>query len=679
MPDLADNDLRQSARAAFSASDAERALSIPDWADLNLHIPRGTGLTPHRSSVTPYWAHPQRMIQQRITGSAGPFRHVERITIITGTQVGKTFGMLVPTLAWVTAVHPRDLAIYLPGDAALKKFARTKLDKTFRESPRLATLLPHGMAEQAKRLTVKGWLLDRSTMYFKNGRKAIDLKSDDVPFQVADEFNLLPTNVDDEGNPCEMMADRGKTFPAEYCQLQITTPTEVAALGWSQFVTGSMEQLLIACAKCGAHHWLDPDLLEPTAKGLSPDALQIDDAVAWRCKHCGHRHTTDQRDAQVALACARPGVTAAGGWVPSTWEQASDGTGAWVPRATWHASGKIKTADEATSIHRSLWLNSLYSQFVSCGKFYGDGLRAKQGQAGAWQVHVNSYRAEPFLPLIDGAQAHDLAAIEITGDGYQHRQCPFAAKHVVLTCDQQGAHVERAWFPYVVRAWAETGESWLVEAGTAKDWAALDGLTTKTWPVNGVARAADVIALDTANGPMVRHCRRWLAKDPRKRLSLQGNAGMSPDYPYTERRPDHKSQAKTMALFCGLPALYTFNANLFRDDVFDRLRAATGLPGWHIPGDAPAFYRESLQSEERIARTAMSRGRQVSVFVWQPKTYVDPQGIPHTRSDNHWWDCEVMQCAVITIKNWIRGPRTPSAANGGQVGGGDAGWMDGYR
>lgn len=627
----------------------EQALPIYDWADQHLLIPRGSGITEHVSETTPYMRHPLDLVRDRITGE-GPGADVETVTMVTGTQVGKTYGFIVPTLAWIAALHPRDLAVILPSHDVAKRFFRNKLHKTFHESERLALLLPRGSSERASRLGIKAWLLDEQTVYAKNGAVALDLRSDDVPVMLWDEFDALPRNVDGEGSPLILGSDRQKTFPDTRLTCRITTPTEVQGLGWSSLVAGTNERLFIACRSCGGLAWLDPAYIEPLLAESSNADLAAHDAAVWRCRFCGNSHRSDDRTAMVRAACKVPELTDAGGWIRGHWQQGPDGKGLWTPEASFHENGHLKHASPATGIHRSLWLNSLYSKFIPIGRFLAEDRETAAMSDDERRAFVNGWMAEPYTVATSATSAEHISRIEVRDvNGYQHGQCPDPLWRISLMIDQQGEHAEKSWFPYVARGWNKDGSSSLIEAGEVDGFHGLDRLAAKTWPVAGQARAADIIGIDAANGPMTGPVRRWCAKQPSRRFSITGSGTMSPDHPWTEHTPTRRSLPR----FHGLKLFYVFNVHHFRDALFDRLRGAEGEPAWRIPPDAPEFYTNSLQSEERVATNGNLNGRPVKRNIWVPREWVDPQGIVHVRHDNHWWDCEVDGLALVIIRGWF--------------------------
>lgn len=645
-------DLVAPAAARYRLRLAERAATIGAWADEHVTLPRGSGPIPHDQTITPYWRHWLALVQGRVAQG----QPVQRLVLVTGTQVGKTFGFLAPTLAWIVAVHPRDVALVLPSDDVRKKAARDKFLRVFRGSDRLAGLLPHGRAAAEKALGLKAWLLADLTVHFLNGSIAMDLRSADLPVILADEFDALPHNVQGEGSPHGLMRDRMKTFPDQSLLAEITTPSSVDGLGWQSLCAGTHERLHVACQACGAQHILDPDRLRPLPGVTTPDQAEVADAVHWHCPTCEHGHDSDARDAMVAAACAVDGFTAAGGWIPGQWQQHADGTHAWQPAAQRDAQGRIVAIVPATAAtHRSGWLNSLYSRAITLSRFWAEDQRSRAGSATDRQAFVNGWRAEPYFAQIDAPQAADLTRVIGDGDGYQLGQCPHPCQYLILSCDQQGITREASWFPWILRAFAPDGRSWLVDCGKAGDpktgggFEALTALTTRTWPVAGAARAPDVTCLDAGNGQMLPDVRAWCAKDQRRRVSIQGSGTMGEEYTHSEINANAKNNHRLY----GLVRAYVINSQFFRNLLYERIRGAGHVPPWHIAPDAPAWYRDSLASEERIGQDTVIRGRPVQRLVWVPRRWVDSRGTWHERTDNHWFDAEVQALALTVVLRWF--------------------------
>lgn len=647
---------------SIASDDAERAKPISAWCEQHLMHPRGSGPAAHDRAITPYWDHWLRIAQSRLQGralDADPWAHrTEQIWLVTGNQLGKTMGFLLALWAWVCACEPRATGIVYPRLADLRRAQRSRARRLLELSPRLELLIPGGAAERERRLGQSLWDLATCPTYWLNGGAALDLRTMDLPLILADEFDGYPQNVEGEGSPLKLLADRQKTYPTERLLVGITTPSWVSGHGWQRLHAGSHERLLISCPDCGAHDWLNPEHLR-APEDATPDDIQLHDLARWHCRHCGTGLSTAHIRAAIAAACAADRFTAAGGWVPGRWEadDRSAGGGLWAPQAVvCDRTGRISTPATPATTVRSGQLGSLYSPFISLGAYMADQLRSAATSEPDRIAHANGWAGMPATAARDAVDETDLADADASAD-YPHGQCPAAACWIIVTFDQQGMVAERSWFPYVVRAWADNGESWLIEAGKVTGFDQASGLLRRQWLVGGQARGVDYASMDAANGSMMRTIRRWCAEEPRRRISLAMSGTLAPDHPLSWEQ----ANAKNAARLCGLPIVYTGNAHLFRDELLEHMRRAPGRPAWRIPMDAPPFYRESLLSEERVMGRRVIRGRVVEALVWRPRTYQLPDGRTIERSDNHWWDCEVCQMALVTILGLGRRARATQA------------------
>lgn len=633
-----------------AARSSQASASMADWLAAGVVLPRGGGATDYDPDITPYWRYWQDIAQARITGRPldyDPHAHlVEQIWITSGNQLGKTFGYLAAVLAWASVIHPRAMGLVYPRNDDVRRNRDTRLRPMFERSPALRALLPPGQAELEKKLGTKIWRLRTCDLHWLVGNASLDLRTLDLPLVFLDEHDLLALCVEDEGDPIELLLDRQKTYPMTRLAIGVTTPTTVTGHGWSRYCTGSMQRLLIACAGCGAHHPLDPQHLRPLDPGLPPAEIDLLDLAAWHCPTCQHPHRTPDLRQAIAHACMAPWWTAAGGWAPGRWTADDSARGGhWLPLAQRQANGQLADVHPPTGIIRSGQLNSLYSPFISAGRYLAHLLGAQAKNAEAIQTHVNGWDGEPWTTHGDSL---DQETIEQTkapaADPYTLGTCPLTPWRLVISCDQQGNTVERSTFPFVVRAWHADGTSHLVDAGTVDGFAGLEVLEQRSWPCGGDTRSANILSVDTANGNMLRHLRRWCAQAPRRRVSLGGSGTMSPDTPWAELRRSNRNAHRLQ----GLPVAFYFNAHLFRDSLAEAMRTDR----WRIPTDAPDWYMASLGSEERVSLPVTRRGRRSIDTFWRPKEWTDENGQLHTRRDNHWWDAEVMQLALVAVLGW---------------------------
>jgi phage terminase large subunit GpA-like protein len=637
----------------------DRGANINDWLGDHLKISRGSGPAPYNPDLTPYWKHWLNIAQARISGQPldhDPHAHlVESIYNVCANQLGKTQGLVQPLVGWTAAVRPRSMGMVLQRNEDLRKAQTTRLQPMFELTPRLRELLPGGQTEVERRLGVKVWKLSTCDLHWMVGNSAQDLRSYDLPLVALDEFDAFPIDCQGEGNPIALVEDRQKGFPHSRFILGVTTPTTVSNHGWSRLCRGTHERLHVACPHCGAHHWLQPDCLMALEKCTDPDAIENEDLGRWKCPTCSTPLTTQEIRQAVHLACVVPWYSESGGWLAGIWtaDDQHKAGGSWRPVVEYDRQHQINPDHVAPlrARNRSGHMNSLYSAFITLSRYVSKRIEAHGAGESDREAFVNGWDGDPYIASAGGIDQEAVENVQLpaTPEGltYRHSECPVVPWRVLATLDQQGIDPLRSWFPYVVRAWLQSGESYLVEAGHVNGFDACDQLLEREWVMGGQPRGIDLSAMDSANGPMQKFIRQWCAKQPQRRLSIAGSGTMAPDNPWSEIKSSPQNRAK----LAGLKRVWFFNAHSHRDYLSAAMQAAP--QAWFIPPDAPEFYTESLTSEERVQEMVSTRGRRQLRMIWRPREWEDEKGTMHVRTDNHWFDCEVQQMAVVNIRGWF--------------------------
>jgi phage terminase large subunit GpA-like protein len=590
-----------------------------------------------------------------------PAAHLaEEIWIVAGSQCGKDRGFLNAICGYAIDAYPRDIGYFMPRHRDLSKLLRGRVKPLIERTPRLARHLPRSESARADALTNSLLIIGAAKVYPLAGSVANDLRSTPLELELWNEFDILPPIIQEEGNPIELGLDRMKSHPRDRLAAGATTPTLIDGHGWKRLNTGSHERLMMACHQCGAHAWLDPAHIRAVRLVAdvepAPGDILAGDLARWHCPRCEHPHTTEDKDAMVAAACAHDGFTRHGGWVSGTWTVNQDfPDGHWTPAATMDDAGRITAIAAITSSVRSGWMNSLYSLDISLGRFLHHALVSKATGEDEWRTHCNTWSAEPFLPRVEPAPSTESITANC-GDTYPHFSCPPGAQKVVIACDQQGNQIDLCWFPYEVRGVGTAGETWLIAAGEVHGWDELELLEKKQWNVGGKMIEADAIGLDGANGTMRVRIQTWAAANPAKRLVLRGVQTLPA--PWIERKVTQSRERRNKRIVAGA-RVYSFDSTGWKNELDARIRRTKNAAGevtvapWHLPIDVPDFYLQSLTAEERILAQVLLPGEgRRPMLVWRPRAIYDARGDLNYRSDNHWWDASVMSLVIIDIKRW---------------------------
>ncbi len=663
------------------AEHAQRLLSPtapPDcWEWHRLHVATapssegGRTFSLKRARIFKHWHQVISARLSQISPAHDPYAsRAEQIWIITGTQIGKDRSLANAALAYGIDCYPRSIGYVMPRGRDLAKMLRGRIKPLITNTPRLARLLP--VSESARQDAMSNTMLQigAAQVYPLAGGVANDLRSTPMRFIIVNEFDIFPAIVQEEGDPLELVMDRMKSYPRDRLILGVTTPTLIDSHGQRRLVMGSHERLLIACLACGAHDFLNPDYIRPTAEGLSPGDILAGDLARWHCKHCDHGHNSDDKDRMIAAATEADGFTETGGWVPGTWKVNQDNPdGKWIPAADVDpATGRIRSFTPVRTDCRSGWLNSLYSEDISIGRFLHHELVAKDGGETTWRTHVNTWRAEPWLPRVEPAPTTEAITASCSST-YPRYTAPLGAQRLAVICDQQGNQIDACWFPFVVRAWGAYGESWQVDAGEVHGWDELEQLETKTWTIAGASRAADALTLDGANGTMRIRIQTWAAANPRKRFILRGVQVLNA--PWIERKVTQSRERRNKRIVAGA-RVFSFDSTGWKNELDLRIRNGAKpqdaggtkklTPPWHLPMDPSDTYLQSLTSEERVLAQVRIPGEGIRpIHVWKPRAVYDHKGDLTYRSDNHWWDAETMALVAADILGWNKLAPPPPA------------------
>ncbi len=594
-----------------------------------------------------------RKIGRGYIGERDQYAHLmTQLWLIAGTQSMKTRSLLYAAMGYLVDVKPSPKAYILPRLKDFKRVLDNRLRPFFTETPQLLRLFPPGKRDRSSAITYQAWRLITQTVYMLCGELADDLRSFPVCDLFWDEFDLLPLNVEGQGDPIELGIDRQKTWPRQKLSIGATTPTTVNGHGWRRLCSGSHERLLVKCPTCEVAQELHPDRLR-FPKGSTPDEIILHRLATWACVECGTEIPDDGTKERMVAEADRQRL-----WVPGTWAiDAQHTAGLWTPHADFDAAHRLTRIHPPETVVRSGHLNSLYSRFISLSEFAAHGLAADlKGDVEERIAHTNGWRAEPWLPQIVAPLTMERVAEVSTTQHYFSGACPAGPLHIALICDQQGNNRASTWFPYEFRGFGLEGAEWQIEAGQAEGFEGLAALEGKTFNVGGVMMPVEVTAIDGSNGNMRVPLQEWAAAAPSRRFLLTGR--FWPDYLWQLRQAGTSKEKRNKRIITGA-RVYNFHANAYKTELDGRRRGIAGAKAWHLPDDTPEFYLASMTAEEQKPqkiRIPGAYGKQ-SVLIWEPRTVYDQQGNIVVRTDNHWWDCSVMALVVAAVMEWENPPK----------------------
>lgn len=654
------------------------------WCSDHLVMEDGRRWSTERALIMRRWL---RLVQARLSGRPDPrdpYAHLcEQLWICAATQIVKTT-FLHDVILYTLANFPRKAALYMGRGADLKDNRIFRLQARLERIKDLERRLPRGDEARERALGSRTWQVGTGLQFFLNGNVIDDLRSGNYGLIAADELERFDLDVGGYGDPIDQMASRQRTYARSRLLIGASSPGVTAGHTWRRLCVGaSHERLLVVCPDCQAADWLDPDRITLVGDHrwdeVSPSQVRDQHLARFVCFGCGAMH-----DGETLRQMSRDAVHTER-WAAGTWSVSPDHPqGAWVPHADRDGNGRLLRIHPVESIVRSAQIGSLFSIDQTLDEFASNWAKASQGTEGNRKTFVNNERAEPFMRTVTEADTDRIIATTTPAEAYPVGSCPYAAPYLLLIFDQQGNTRETWWFPWVVRAFALGGESWLVDAGRANTVEERDALEQRTWMIGGSPKRPTRIAMDSGNGNFLWDAYLWASKRPAERVLIRGDARYRDGIPWREVVDAPGSRRRTPK-----PANvreWAVHPHYWRTELWDCIRALPSAtperprPRWWLPDQPPAFYLASLTSEEQVVERRKVAGGWADQLIWRPRIIATTGDSVTERRDNHWWDVEADGLALAHILGWCAVKPKPSLVTNRPVrsmGGGD--FMQGYR
>ena len=336
------------------------------------------------------WADRNRVLTTKYAAEAGPWvtarseytreimdcwtnPDVEKITVMAGTQLGKT-EIELNCIGCAIDYDPAPVMCMYPTDGATEKFSKRFDDmvancEAIREKVSVAK-----SRDSANTKTNKDFL--GGSITFIGAQSPTDLASLPIRYLIEDEIDKYPMSAGREGSPEKLAERRTSNFPNRKI-IKVSSPS---IMGASQihksYLDGDQRRFYVPCPKCGRLQllqWENVRWVQDERGNHIPESAYI------QCENeeCEHHWTESERKIAVSK-------------------------GVW--RATAPFSG-----------HASFWINSLYSTFVSLSSHVREFLAANEefkatGNINDLIVFTNTILAEPWEEKGERADDIDLMA-----------------------------------------------------------------------------------------------------------------------------------------------------------------------------------------------------------------------------------------------------------------------------
>ncbi|OQB90529.1 MAG: Phage terminase large subunit (GpA) [Verrucomicrobia bacterium ADurb.Bin122] len=399
--------------AAAAGARPDPLLTVSEWADqyrvLSTRASAEPG--PWRTERTPYL--------KEIMDCLSPSSPVERVVFMKGAQVGAT-ECGNNWIGYVIHQAPGPMMAVQPTVEMAKRNSKQRIDPLIEESEVLRKLVRDPRSRDSGN-TVLAKEFPGGVLVMTGANSAVGLRSMAARYLFLDEIDGYPGDVDDEGDPIQLVAARARTFARRKIYLVSTPKITGLSRIEAAFEESDQRRYWVPCPVCGEYQTLKfAQLTWP--KGKPKQAVYV-------CEHCSARLENHQKHTMLAR----------GEWRPS-------------------AVGDGRTA--------GFWLSSLYSpvgwfSWADAAEMFE---KARKNPT-LLQVFVNTVLGETWA---EAGDAPDWQRLYDRRENYRLGTVPAGGLFLVAGCDVQRDRLEIA-----LVAWGRNRENWLT------DYVVLDGDTSR--------------------------------------------------------------------------------------------------------------------------------------------------------------------------------------------------------
>lgn len=360
---------------------------------------------------------------------------VRKVFVVAPSQTTKTT-IAYACLAAELYRDPSPGGIGMRSEETLRRKFKESLHKHYAKSPVLAAELVEKDALQVTHINLKG-----ATIYGMWSGSEATMSSTSMRVVVIDEEDAY-----EEPGAARTMEERVISYPDDSKIMRVTKPrgTMMESSIWRdmQRQSQAIYQWEVACPACGGAQIMDKDHIVVLGQERDPAVIRGRRLGRYRCEHCGELWTDAQRNKAVA---AGRGVTTSTALRP-----------------------------EIVGVHLPSWL----SPQISLSAVLADWFEAHQSGIPDEMVKFdNNHKAMPGRVI----------ALETDADRIRQMITDRPPMEVPAEawCLTAGIDVQMTGFYFVVRAWARSGESWLVQHGFLDTWSDVETLLDSRWPVEG--------------------------------------------------------------------------------------------------------------------------------------------------------------------------------------------------
>lgn len=548
------------------------------------------------------WAERYRLLIPETSAEPGPWRNIrtpylngimdafsdpfiERIVFNKGSQIGGTEALLNMMLY---AIHqdPAPALVVYPTLELAKYASRKRIRPVIDACPELKAKRP----ENDDDFTTMEMLFPGMVLTLSGANSPASLASRPCRYVFLDEVNKFPVNSGKEADPISLAMERQKTFWNKKTVIVSTPTTEAGQITIAMQMCDVVYDYHVPCPHCGTFQTLQWKQIKWDRNLDKNDpfyATNVKNSTFYECESC-HNTVTDLH---------RPAMIQGGEWLPRE-----------KPPAHIRSKG--------------FHLPSFYSPWLTWGDMSEIFIKSRPYPE-QFQNVVNSWWAEPWIPY---TQDRKESAIMELKDGRPRGLVP---SNGVLGITA-GIDTQDNGFYYVVRAWGEFDESWLITEGFIDDYDALLSIVMGRFKsLNGLEYIVN-LAFQDAMGHRTAEVYEKLRRIPQVKPT-KGEQRMAMPYSVSKL----ETFPGTNKPIIGGLSLYRINSTHFKDKLHSKLDVSPADPGaFHLHSEVSDDYARQMVSEFRNDKG-----------IWE---------CINNRS-NHYWDCETLAMAaadVLGIRHW---------------------------
>lgn len=525
-------------------------------------------------------------------------------------------------VGWCIDRSPGPVMFVFPDEITARENAKDRIIPMISSSPRLRDYMT-GCGDDASSLRIN---LAHMPIYLGWSGSVSRLGNKPIRTLILDELDKYK-NPKNEATSEVLSEKRTTTWRSRRHIVKISTPTTEDGPIWTAFMqeAGARFDYYVRCPHCNIAQLMQFERIDWPGKDsdAEPDAETVltRRLATYPCEHCGVVWDDGDRDRAVRR-------------------------GEWRERGSGLNLGAHLAAHKPVKVgfHIPAWL----SYFVSLSEVAAAALKYKQsGKLDDLKNLQNQYKAEPWQEE-HTVRSEDsiLALCDDRPRGAVPGPLPSTPFIPRAACLLAGVDTQKSHFRYVVRAfgYGDTEESWLVQAGVAPSFTALNEILWGSVYHDSDKREYKVQAcMIDAMGGRTKEVYSWAIRHRGRVYPWQGVRSMTQPYNISPQEYFPDAKGNKVKIPGGLN-LWRCDTTFFKSDLSHKLSIA--------PDDPGAFHLHSNESGilEQYAR-------EMCAEVWddEKQGWENPHG-----KDNHFWDCETMVLALAYIRN-VRHKRPPQA------------------